>query len=91
MELQELKVKVFESITGILGMEELDGKPEDYFDMPLFVDEENEENSFGLDSIDAIEVIIAIKKCFGIKIDNEHMGVIKTISSIAEYVMQNQN
>lgn len=45
----------------------------------------------GLDSIDAVEMVYQIKRCFGIQIRDMKEGrqVLQTINTIAEYVRSN--
>ena len=58
-------------------------KPEDIDnDAPLFGD------GLGLDSIDALEIIVILDKYYGIKLANASEGkaIFKSIGSIAEYI-----
>lgn len=58
-------------------------KPEDIGDdQPLFVE------GLGLDSIDALELIVLLQQKYGIKLANPSDGptVFKTVRSIAEYI-----
>lgn len=52
-------------------------------DAPLFG-----EDGIGLDSIDALEIIVMLEKNYGIRLKNVSEGkeIFKTIRSIAEYV-----
>ncbi len=54
---------------------------------PLFGDK------FGLDSIDALELIVLLEKNYGIKIRNPRKGrkIFQTIRSTAEYIMKHSN
>jgi len=53
---------------------------------PLFGD------GIGLDSIDALELIVMLDKDYGIKLTNPEEGktVFKSISSMAEYISSNR-
>ena len=55
-------------------------------DDPLFVD------GLGLDSIDALELIVMLQQHYGIKISNPDEGpkIFRSVRSIAEYVTANQ-
>lgn len=58
-------------------------KPEDIGDdQPLFVE------GLGLDSIDALELIVLLQQKYGIKLANPQDGpqVFKTVRSIADYI-----
>lgn len=68
----------------------LDGmKPEDLdADAPLFG-----EGGIGLDSIDALEIIVMLEKNYGIRLSNvsESKAIFKSIRSIAEYVKEHKS
>lgn len=53
-------------------------------DVPLF----SGDNTIGLDSIDAIELIMAIQRQFGVRLDDQNLArnILNTINSIAEFV-----
>ncbi len=55
-------------------------------DAPLFGD------GLGLDSIDALEIILLVERNYGIKIDNTAATrpVFKSVRSLAEYVAKNR-
>jgi len=62
-------------------------KPEDIGDdQPLFVE------GLGLDSIDALELIVLLQQQYGIKLANPQDGpkIFKSVRSIAEYIRQHQ-
>lgn len=62
-------------------------KPEDIGDdQPLFVD------GLGLDSIDALELIVLLQQHYNIKLANPQEGpqIFKSVKSIAEYIKANQ-
>lgn len=72
-----LKVQIIEQ----LNLKHL--KPEDIGDdQPLFVE------GLGLDSIDALELIVLLQQKYGIKLANPQEGpeIFKTVKSIADYV-----
>jgi acyl carrier protein len=83
MDLQEeLKSKIIEA----LNLEEV--KPSDIDnDAPLFGDE-----GFGLDSIDALELIVLLEKSYGIKISDPKAGkeIFRSINVMADYVARNR-
>jgi acyl carrier protein len=83
--MEELILTLKEQIIEALNLEEI--TPEDIDnDAPLFGD------GLGLDSIDALELIVILDRHYGIKLANpaEGKGIFKSISSIAEYVAQNR-
>ncbi len=56
-------------------------------DTPLFGDDD----SLGLDSIDALEIVIMLEKDYGVRIDNKELGrkVMVSFSTLASYVKEN--
>lgn len=79
--IQELKSQIIE----VLNLE--DFKPEDIDnDAPLFGE------GLGLDSIDALELIVMMEKNYGIKIKDPSAGkeIFKSISTMAEFVEKNR-
>jgi acyl carrier protein len=79
--ISNLKVQIIES----LNLKHL--KPEDIGDdQPLFVD------GLGLDSIDALELIVLMQQYYNIKIANPQDGpeIFKSVKSMAEFIKANQ-
>ncbi len=77
--IEELKKQIIEA----LNLEEL--TPEDIdADAPLFGD------GLGLDSIDALELIVILDKKYGIRLSSPAEGkeIFKNVRSIAEYVQK---
>lgn len=86
MENSNLKEKVLESIIRRLGLENLEDDHSKYYDVAIFSAADDEGTGLGLDSIDVIEVIIAIKEDFDVKISDEDMKNLKSVSSIASFI-----
>ncbi len=81
--MKDLKDQIRKLIIEKLRLEDV--APEDISDEePLFGE------GLGLDSIDALELVVALEKEFGIKIDDEEVGVtaFRNISSLASYVQE---
>ena len=75
--IQKLKIQIIEQ----LNLEDM--KPDDIDDNdPLFG------NGMGLDSIDALELIVLLEKEYGIKIENPKDGqkIFYSIRSMAEFI-----
>ena len=79
--IQELKEHLIEE----LNLEEI--TPEDIdAEAPLFGD------GLGLDSIDALEIILILEKFYGVKLANtaEAKPIFYSVKTLAEYVMQSR-
>lgn len=76
-----LKHELKRQIIQQLNLEDL--KPEDIGDdVPLFVE------GLGLDSIDALELVVILEKNYGVKIPDETIGrkVLYSINAMADYI-----
>lgn len=45
-------------------------------------------SGLGLDSLDALEVILGIEHSFGVKVEEDNIGILRSINSIADYVLE---
>jgi len=58
-------------------------KPEDmHEDISLFG------AGLGLDSLDALEVVLCIENCFGIKIPEHNISILRSINTLADFVIE---
>ncbi len=83
--MEELILELKQKIIEALNLEEM--TPEDIdADSPLFGE------GLGLDSIDALELIVLMEKNYGIKLANpaEGKAIFKNIRTIAEYVSEHR-
>ena len=83
--MEELIVGLKEQIIDALNLEEI--TPEDIDnEAPLFG------KGLGLDSIDALELIVILDKFYGIKLANpaEGKAIFKNINTIADYIAKNR-
>ncbi|WP_224995974.1 phosphopantetheine-binding protein [Cesiribacter sp. SM1] len=83
--MSELTEKLKQDIIEHLNLEDL--QPQDISDNePLFG------GAVGLDSIDALELIVLLEKNYGIRIDNPEEGrrVFQSVGSMASYIEQNR-
>ena len=83
--MEELVLELKKQIIEVLNLEDV--KPEDIEnDSPLFG------SGLGLDSIDALELIVMMEKNYGIKIKDPSAGkeIFKSINSMAEFVQANR-
>lgn len=83
--MEELILKLKEEIIETLNLEDI--TPEDIDnDAPLFGE------GLGLDSIDALELIVLIEKNYGIKLKDPAAGkeIFKSINVMADYIAKNR-
>ena len=83
--MEELIYKLKEEIIDVLNLEGM--KPEDIDEnAPLFGE------GLGLDSIDALELIVLLEKNYGIKLKNanEVKEIFKSVRVMAEYINEHR-
>jgi len=81
--IEQLKVQIIESLSLQDDITPAEIDP----DAPLFVE------GLGLDSIDAIELILLLDKKYGIKIENpqKRKEVLKSVRAMAELILSKEN
>jgi acyl carrier protein len=79
--MEELLVKIKQQVIEVLNLEDVEPNDIDT-DAALFGD------GLGLDSIDALELIVLLEKQYGIKIEDPKDGkkIFYSIRTIAEYI-----
>jgi|TARA_B110000091_G_scaffold83323_1_gene91694 acyl carrier protein len=84
--MNDLKLKLKEQLIEQLNLEDFTVK-DIADDLPLFGD------GLGLDSIDALEIIVMLDKNFNIKISNPEDGakIFQSVNTIAEYIENNKS
>jgi acyl carrier protein len=84
--MENLIVKIKEQVIEVLNLEDVEVADIDT-DAALFGD------GLGLDSIDALELIVLLEKHYGIKIEDPKDGkkIFQSIRTIAEYIEENKN
>ncbi|MBO4778367.1 MAG: acyl carrier protein [Bacteroidales bacterium] len=83
--MEDLILELKKEIIEVLNLEEV--TPDDIdSDAPLFGE------GLGLDSIDALELIVLLEKNYGIKLANAAAGkeVFKSVRVMAEYIAKNR-
>ncbi|MFP4418150.1 MAG: acyl carrier protein [Chitinivibrionales bacterium] len=45
----------------------------------------------GLDSLDALEIVLSVEKCFGVKIPDNNTSVLRSINTIVDFVIEEQD
>lgn len=83
--MEDLILQLKNQIIDVLNLEDMSAADIDA-ESPLFGD------GLGLDSIDALELIVLLEREYGIKLSNPAEGkdVFKSIASIAEFVKKNR-
>lgn len=84
-EVAELKIEIKEVILKALNI--TDVKPvEIQDDVPLF----SKDNVLGLDSIDAIELIMAIQKHFKVRIADQNLArnILESVNTVADFLIK---
>jgi len=84
--MENLKLKLKAELIEVLNLEGV--KTEDIADdAPLFGD-----TGLGLDSIDALELIVLMEKNYGIKLQDPKQGkeIFASINSMADYIQANR-
>ncbi len=83
--MEELVLELKKQIIEVLNLEEM--TPENIeTDSPLFGE------GLGLDSIDALELIVLLEKKYGIRLANpaEGKAIFKSVGTIADFVSKNR-
>lgn len=83
--MDELKRQLKHQIIEVLSLEEI--TPEDIVDSePLFGE------GLGLDSIDALELIVLMEKNYGIRLNNpaEGKAIFASLDTMADYIAQHR-
>jgi acyl carrier protein len=86
--LTEIKLEIKKLIVSTLNMGEIN--PEDIKDdIPLL----GGDNIITIDSIDVIEVVVAIQKQFNVRLNDQNLArhIVNTVDTIAEFVYSQQS
>ena len=83
--MEDLIIELKEQIIDVLNLEEM--TPEDIDENAALFG-----SGLGLDSIDALELIVLLEKRYGIKLANPAEGkeIFKSVATIADYVSKNR-
>ncbi|HOD15684.1 MAG TPA: phosphopantetheine-binding protein [Spirochaetota bacterium] len=85
--MEELKQEIKLLIMEVLGI--TDVEPDEVGnDDALFA----EGNVMGLDSIDALEIVMALQEKYGVRIDDKNQSrfILKSITTISEFISKNR-
>ena len=83
----QLKSEVKKMVVETLKLNDID--PETILNEPSLF---SGENTLTLDSIDAIELIMAVQKQYGVRLDDQNLArsIINSIDSIAGFIVEEQ-
>ena len=87
-DLEQLKTEVKEVIIKTLNINKIN--PEDVDNSaPLFAPD----NPFGLDSVDAIDIIMTVQKHFNVRIADQNLArdVLESIETLADFIQKERN
>jgi len=48
-------------------------------------------SGLGLDSLDALEIVLCIESCFQIKVPDNNIAVLRSINTVVDFVLQEQD
>jgi len=82
-EMSDLRLEIKKLIIETLNITDVELKDVDDA-APLF----GEENVMGLDSVDALEIVMALQEKYGVRIDDKNQSrfILRSITTIAEYI-----
>ncbi|MBK1811997.1 hypothetical protein JHL18_15350 [Clostridium sp. YIM B02505] len=83
-----LEAKVRDMIISRLSLDEIEVETVD-FDAPIFASYDNEDEGLGLDSVDALELVVGLNEEFGVKVSDDDMEIFKSIRTIADFIRSN--
>lgn len=83
--MRELKNRLKELIIESLELEDINLE-DIQDDVPLFSANDENEPGLGLDSVDSLELIVAVKKEFDITITGDNIGALQSVDSLAKFI-----
>jgi acyl carrier protein len=48
-------------------------------------------SGLGLDSLDALEIVLCIESCFRIKIPDQNVSILRSINTVVDFVLEEQS
>ncbi len=84
----ELERKILDMIVDALSLEDVDKDNFDY-DVSIFASQDKEGKGLGLDSVDALELVVSLRANFGVKVTEQDMKTLQSVRSVADFVRAN--
>lgn len=83
--MENLENKIFEKLIETMDIQrdEIEGFT---YDSPIFNSGSDDQVTMGLDSVDALELVVMIYDQWGIDVPSEDMKLLGTVNKIADYV-----
>ncbi|MGI6117472.1 MAG: phosphopantetheine-binding protein [Bilifractor sp.] len=85
MTVEDRCAEVTQMLIEALGLDDIDAAEVNY-DAPLFASMDDDEEGIGLDSVDALEIIVMLRNNYGIRMKDEDKKALRSVRSIAEFV-----
>ena len=88
----EMRVKkcIIERLNLKVDPEDIDNAAPIFVGAEVDEDDAADEHGLGLDSIDALELVVALGNEFGVQITDDDMTVFESVNSIADFIRQNR-
>jgi len=88
--MKNLEQQICEMIVERLNLEDVNVEEIDY-EAPLFSAYDEQGIGLGLDSVDSLELVVAIKEQFSITITDEDVSVFKNVTTLANFIRDKQS
>lgn len=82
---KSLEKRILTRMIDQLNIDDVDITDYDY-KTPIFAEDEEDIAGLGLDSIDALELAVALHEEFGIKVEIKDIKELRTVKDIADFV-----